>query len=238
MTTSSVNTNPSQAIYAQLNQGSSISSSSSSSSSSSTSATSASSLQNEFLTLLTTQLKNQDPTNPLDSAQLTSQLAQISTVDGIQQLNATLQTLLSNMGSSQSMQAASLVGQAVLVPGSTLSLTSNGAVGGLNLSSNADNVVVKVQNANGQTVKTLNLGSMNSGVNEFAWDGTTDSGGTVATGNYTFTIAATQGQNKVTASALAMGSVSSISPGSGTTATTVNVAGLGSYPLSNVMQIF
>src|SRR5664279_439991 len=71
--------------------------------------------QSRFLTLLTAQLKNQDPLNPMDNAQMTSQLAQISTVDGIERLNTTLQSLISDSSNSQTMQAAALVGHGVLV---------------------------------------------------------------------------------------------------------------------------
>lgn len=76
--------------------------------------------QTNFLTLLTTQLKNQDPLNPLDNAQVTSQLAQISTVDGIERLNQTLATMMDGMLGSETMQAAALVGRSVLVPGQHL----------------------------------------------------------------------------------------------------------------------
>src|SRR5512143_4217969 len=79
---------------------------------------------NKFMTLLVTQLKNQDPLNPLDNAQVTSQLAQISTVSGIEKLNTTLQSLLQSTSDSQTTQAAGLVGHVVLVPGSGLQLSS------------------------------------------------------------------------------------------------------------------
>ena len=72
--------------------------------------------------MLTTQLKNQDPLNPLDNAQVTSQLAQISTVDGIERLNQTLTSMMDGMLSSETMQAAALVGRSVLVPGQHMTL--------------------------------------------------------------------------------------------------------------------
>ncbi len=100
-------------------------------SSSSTAKNSVSEAENRFLKLLTTQLKNQDPLNPLDNAQMTSQLAQISTVSGIEKLNATLQTLLDGMSVSQTTLTANLVGHAVLVPGSGLQLASGAAAGGI-----------------------------------------------------------------------------------------------------------
>ncbi|MDP2107925.1 MAG: flagellar hook capping FlgD N-terminal domain-containing protein, partial [Rhodocyclaceae bacterium] len=116
-------------------------------------------IQNRFLTLLTAQLKNQDPTSPMDSAQMTSQLAQISTVDGIERLNATLQKMLGNTADAQAMQAAALVGRGVLVPGSALQLVEGAAVGALELAGPADEVTVTIKDANGLVQRTLNLGA-------------------------------------------------------------------------------
>ena len=77
-------------------------------------------VQDRFLKLLVTQMKNQDPLNPLDNAQVTTQLAQISTVNGIEKLNATIEAMASSFTSGQSLQAATMIGKDVLVPGSTL----------------------------------------------------------------------------------------------------------------------
>ena len=79
--------------------------------------------QTKFLTLLTTQLKNQDPLNPMDNAQMTSQLAQISTVDGIERLNTTLASMMSSTSETQALQMAALVGHGALVDGNNLPLT-------------------------------------------------------------------------------------------------------------------
>lgn len=191
--------------------------------------------QNRFLTLLTTQLKNQDPLNPMDNAQMTSQLAQISTVDGIERLNATLQTLLSGNVDSQAMQAANLVGRHVLVPGSSLSLASGQALGGIEMAAAADEVVVTIKDANGLTVRSINLGSAKAGVFGFAWDGKTDSGATAADGAYKFEVAATQGANKVSATALALGTVSSVNRS--TLGVSLNLGSMGLVTMADVKQI-
>ncbi|MCK7498302.1 MAG: hypothetical protein MZW92_52395 [Comamonadaceae bacterium] len=107
-------------------------------------------LQNRFLTLLTAQIRNQDPLNPLDNSQMTSQLAQISTVDGIERLNATLQALMSNSNESSAVQAAALVGHGVLVPGSGLRLDQGVALGGIELAEPADRVRVSIKDSNGR----------------------------------------------------------------------------------------
>src|SRR4030067_116548 len=86
--------------------------------------------QDRFLTLLVAQLKNQDPLNPMDNAQITTQMAQISTVTGIDKLNETLQALSDSMAMGQSVSATSMIGHGVLVPGSTLNLANGQAIGG------------------------------------------------------------------------------------------------------------
>jgi len=106
-----------------------------------------------FLKLLTTQLQNQDPLNPMDNAQMTSQLAQISTVDGITKLNATLQSMFSSVADSQTLQAAALVNRVVLVPGKGLMLHEKKSAGGVELEGPADRVTVNIADANGLPVR-------------------------------------------------------------------------------------
>ncbi len=102
----------------------------SSSSSSSSSTTTAEDIQNRFLTLLVAQLENQDPLNPLENTELTSQLSQMSTVQGIEQLNTTLSSLVNSLADTQAVQASALIGNTVLVPGANLTLSEGDAFGG------------------------------------------------------------------------------------------------------------
>ena len=129
-------------------------------------------LQDNFLTMLTTQLQNQDPLNPMDNAEMTSQMAQMSTVEGIEKLNTTLNSLVDSIGTSQSMQAASMIGKNVLVPGSTLTLSDGVAYAGVNLPSAADQVTIKIMDSSGNVIQTEALGAHDSGVINIAWDGT------------------------------------------------------------------
>jgi flagellar basal-body rod modification protein FlgD len=170
----------------------------------------AKSQQDRFLTLLTAQLKNQDPLNPLDNAQMTSQLAQISTLDGITKLNQTLQSLLTSATDTQTMQAAGLVGHGVLVAGNALPMSNGAALGGVDLPTGADKVTVTIKDANGLPVRTLDLGALDTGSHNFTWDGKSDSGVAAADGTYSFSVAAMQGGNSITASALQLGVVSSV----------------------------
>ncbi len=191
--------------------------------------------ENRFLTLLTTQLKNQDPLSPMENAELTSQLAQISTVNGVEKLNATLQTLLSGMTETQAMQAASLVNRGVLVPGSSMSLGEQGGIGGLELAASADEVTVTIKDANGLVMRTLNLGAQESGVHPFVWDGKTDSGEAAALGNYSYSVNAKRGTESSTATALAYGLVQAVTRNG--SSLSLDVGTLGAFTMTDVKQI-
>lgn len=199
-------------------------------------ASTAADTQDRFLKLLTTQLKNQDPLNPMDNAQLTSQLAQISTVDGIERLNATLQKLLSNNVDGEALQAAALVGHQVMVEGSALTLTSSGAVGGLELSAAADQVLLTIKDANGLTIKTLDLGNLGAGAHNFAWDGKADSGAQAVNGDYSISLAARRGSEKVEALPLQL--VGVVSVNRSTQGVTLDLGKYGLARMSDIRQIF
>lgn len=190
--------------------------------------------ENRFLTLLTTQLKNQDPLNPMDNAELTSQLAQISTVNGIEKLNASLQTLLAGLGDSQAMEAAALVNHGVLVPGSSLTLGEKGGIGGFELATAADDATVTIKDSNGLVMRTLSLGAQDAGIVPFVWDGKTDSGEQAALGNYSYSIAAKSGTNTSTATALAYGLVQAVTRNNG--GLTLDVGTLGAFTMADVKQ--
>ena len=192
--------------------------------------------EDRFLRLLVTQLKNQDPLNPMDNAQMTSQLAQMSTVSGIEKLNTTLESLMQNLGASQSMEASAMIGKGVMVPGDKLALAEGKeAFGAIKLEADADKVVVKISNAAGQVVQTQDMGAQKSGVINFSWDGKTDQDATAPAGDYKFTVEATQGGKPVTVDALQLGTVSAlVRSGSGFL---LDVGGIGRIDFKEVQQI-
>ena len=121
-------------------------------------------IQDRFLKLLVTQLKNQDPLNPMDNAQLTSQLSQISTVSGIEKLNTTMQSLSDSLFASQSMQATSLIGHSIYAEGSRLGFDgSTPAAGGINLAQAADSVKINVVGPSGNVARRKAAWSVSSG---------------------------------------------------------------------------
>lgn len=191
--------------------------------------------QDRFMTLLVTQMRNQDPLNPLDNAQVTSQLAQLSTVTGIDKLNATVQALMGSYQTSQSLQAASMIGHGVLVPGSNVNLTDSTAIFGVELPDPADSVQVRILDSSGLAVRSIDMGSQNSGLLPMAWDGKTDSGADAADGKYTFEITARRGGERVTATALSFGTVSSVSTNA--QGVKLTLPGIGDVNMADVRQI-
>ena len=193
-------------------------------------------LQDRFLKLLVTQMKNQDPLNPLDNAQVTTQLAQISTVNGIEKLNTTIQAMANSFNASQSMQAAGMIGKDVLVPGSTLHLAAGKGLFGFDLAQAADQVKVKIHDASGREVQVLDLGAQAAGPLALAWDGKTLDGAQAADGAYSFSVSAVRGDHQVDAQTLAFGSVQGVSQGN--QGVRLNVDPLGMVGLPDVKQIF
>ena len=204
-------------------------------STSTTTKTAAEDQQDRFLTLLVTQLKNQDPLNPMDNAQMTSQMAQMSTVSGIEKLNTTLNSLVDNIGTSQSTQAASMIGKGVLVPGSGLTLSDGAAYAGINLESAADQVTLKIMDSSGNVIQTEKLGAHEAGVFNIGWDGKLADETTAPAGNYTFSVEAVQGGNTVTATALQIGTVSALVRSSN--GFLLDLGSLGTVDFSDVQQI-
>ncbi|HXE37059.1 MAG TPA: flagellar hook assembly protein FlgD [Azonexus sp.] len=191
--------------------------------------------ENKFLTLLMTQIKNQDPLNPLDNAQVTTQLAQLNTVNGIEKLNATLSTLLEGYNETQTMQAAGIIGKNVMVAGNNLPLTSGQAVGGASLDSKADKVTLTVKDASGKVVQTEELGAKDAGSFYFAWDGKDADGNVMKDGNYTFSVEASAAGKKVTSTAMQIGTVSAVVRSNN--GFLLDLGALGDVALKDVQQI-
>jgi flagellar basal-body rod modification protein FlgD len=189
--------------------------------------------QSRFLSLLVAQMKNQDPLNPLDNAQVTSQMAQLSTVEGIESMNSSLAALAASMGASQMGQAANLIGRTVLVPGDTVS--PQGIVG-FDLPRPVDQVTVDIVDAKGTTVRSLTLGPREEGVNVVAWDGLNSAGAAAPAGEYQFKVKAVQAGQDVKSESLHLGTVGSVSQnGKGVQ---LNLAGNTTVGYGEVRQIF
>lgn len=225
-TTNAASANSAAAIFSAING---------SSSTSKTTGSATADMETTFLTLLTTQLKNQDPMNPLNNAEMTSQLAQINTVNGVEKLNATLTKLLSAYDNAQAMQSSALIGRGVLVAGDNLTLSSGTAGGGIKLDSAADQVTINVLDGSGNVIQSQNLGARSAGIFSFVWDGKNDAGKQVSDGAYKFSVTATQGSDKVSATALQVGTVNAVTRNNNSFV--LDLGSFGSVKFDDVQQI-
>ena len=199
----------------------------------------------KFMTLLVTQLQNQDPLNPLDNAQVTSQLAQLQTVTGVNKLNTTLESLKSSYQSSEAMQATGLIDHGVLVDGDRVTLVDGKAIMGIELPSDADSVKLVITDAKGNEVQVMNLGALDAGVQPVAWDGVPDPKNldkdgkpvVLPNGNYSFKVVATKGGEEIKeAKALSFDTVTSVTTNSAD-GVKLNLPFKGTVKLSDIKQV-
>jgi flagellar basal-body rod modification protein FlgD len=185
------------------------------------------------------QLKNQDPTSPVDSNTFLTQLAQLSQVQGINTLNTSFSTLSSSLTSSQAMQASSLLGHKALVNSTTANLTSGGTVtGAVTVPQTTSSVVLSIADSTGTVVQNVYLGAQAAGQASFSWDGTETNGSAAPAGTYTLSAAYAGQTNSSTAATTAVnGTVESVSMGAGSSGMTLNVSGVGSVAFSALQQI-
>lgn len=193
----------------------------------------------DFLTLMLAQLKNQDPTNPVDSSTFLTQLSELSEVQGITQLNTSFTALSNSLSSSQALQASSLLGHQALVASSTATLPTNGATitGAVSVPQTSSSVTVNVTNSAGVLVQQVNLGAQSSGLANFTWNGTEGDGSQAPAGQYTLSANVDGVASGTAIPTYVNGTVQSVTMGAGSTGLTLNIAGLGSVPFTSVMQI-
>lgn len=190
--------------------------------------------ESDFLTLLTTQLENQDPLNPQSPSDLAAELAQFSTASGVQTLNTAF-----NSGSG--MQAAGLVGRNVAVAGNTMVLGANGsAQGAFSLSAAAKDVTVTVANSAGSIIGTIDLGAMAAGNQSFGWNGQDANGAALPAGNYVYAVNAVPASSgaTVTATPFAVVPVTSVVLGGQSGPMLDLGGGLQPVPLSSIKEVF
>ena len=193
--------------------------------------------QADFLKLMTAQMQNQDPFNPVDNTQMVAQMAQFSSLAGITDMSTTLKSIADKLGATSVADATGYVGKTVLTPGNTAyPLTTGGLAGAVELDGQASDVTVTISDANGATLKTVDLGAQDAGTVDYSWDGTTDGGADAGSGPYTVSVLAQNSGTTVAARNLVWAPVSSVSlPASGDP--TLNVAGIGTVALSAVRQV-
>jgi len=190
-------------------------------------------LQGSFLTLLVAQLKNQDPTNPMQNNELTTQLAQISTVSGIEKLNTTLGSISGQLDNNASLQASTLIGHGVMIPGTTvLAGKETTTPFGVELQQAADKVTATITDKAGVVVRTIDIGALKAGVHSFNWDGTLTDGTAAPDGSYNVAISASNGATQLVAQPLQFALVQGVTRGSNG-----NLLDLGTYGTTTLDEV-
>lgn len=175
-------------------------------------------LNDNFMTMMVAQLQNQDPLKPMNNSEMVSQLAQINTLNGIEDLNETLHGIGSQIDAGRALEAAGLIGQGVLVPGERVLVGRDGEGNvtttpfGMELDEPAENVRVTITDGAGQVVRRYDIGAVDAGVSSFQWDGETDQGSFAPDGAYNIRLEATQGDKQLSIDALNYAMVNAVTP--------------------------
>lgn len=194
--------------------------------------------QEDFLKLMTTQLKNQDPTKPMDNSAFLGQIAQFSSVTGIQEMQASVKQLVETLSSNQTMQAASLVGKTVVASADSMLYDGeNGVQGGVELTDAADNVVIGIYDQSGQLVRKMELGSQRSGTVPFTWDGIMTNGEAAPAGAYQLRAESIVDGKAVAIDTLVAEPIAAVNMASGGKALSLTLAGGSNISMSDVKQI-
>ncbi|AZF22886.1 flagellar hook assembly protein FlgD [Pseudomonas sp. R3-52-08] len=193
-----------------------------------------------FLQLLVTQLKNQNPLSPQDNGAFVAQLAQFSSLEGINTLNDSVNNISSNFSSSQALQASSLVGRSIITQtDKALVDTSKSMTGSVAVTAATGNVSVKITDKDGNVVRTLDLGAQSAGTSDFIWDGKNEAGEVAPAGTYTFAASTKNDKGDAVALATSLPAiVTSVTLSKTGGEMLLNLAGgMGSVKLSQIQTI-
>lgn len=191
----------------------------------------------DFLTLMTTQLKNQDPLKPLEGTEFVSQLAQFGSVSGIQSMQKSIESLSSSLRSTQMMNGTTMVGHDVLAAADSFTYTAGSGVSGqIDVPSGTQSMQIRITDSTGALVRQIEVNPQ-SGTNTFTWDGTRADGSAVASGDYDIEAVANVGGTSESLEVLMAGHVSSVTIDSTGTDLTLNTTSLGPVSMNNVRSV-
>lgn len=195
--------------------------------------------QEDFFSLLTEQLANQDPTKPVDNDQMVAQMTNFTMAEGITDLNTKFEAFSQSMTSNQALQASSLIGQKVLLPGNVAPLTENsdGVSGVIINEKTAQNLEISIENAAGEVVRTIPIGTQAPGNIEFNWNGKDASGNDLPPGNYTVKAQGTVAGDETAIPTAINRQVASVSLAGSNQGIILNLSGDQSVKLDDVIQI-
>jgi len=194
--------------------------------------------QDDFFSLLSQQLAYQDPFKPVDNSEMIAQMASFTTAEGITKMGNEFAGVKDVLNSSQALEASSLVGKKVLIPGNETYISQGEAsAGSITTETGAYNTLVSIENSTGSVVRTMDLGDIGAGNQRFDWDGLDSNGDPVPEGRYTFNAHGTvngSGEELATAS---YAHVQSVSLGGGTAGVHLNLKGLGGIELTDAIEV-
>ncbi len=194
--------------------------------------------QDEFFQLMVAQLTNQDPLKPLESNEFLGQVAQFSTVTGVQDMHRAIADLSASFQSNQALQASTMVGRDVLVPGNRTLLGADGTMkAAAELPGSTGALSASIYDAGGQLVRQLSLGAHDEGLVEFTWDGLTDGGQQAPPGSYSIALTASFNNETHAVESLVAAKVESVTLGKAGTGMQLNLAGLGPVDTGLVRQL-
>jgi flagellar basal-body rod modification protein FlgD len=194
--------------------------------------------QTEFLELMTAQLRFQDPLAPMENGEFLAQMAQFGTVSGINDLNASFNSMSAGLQGNQALQASTMVGRNVLVPGNDAVLGTEGGIhAAVELEQAASKVIINVEDNLGQLVHRIDLGRQQPGLHEFEWNGINSDGTRVSAGSYNITAEVHQGNEISAGEMLTTVQVESVTLGQGGQDLTLTVSGLGDISMSQIRKI-
>ncbi|MCW8275571.1 flagellar hook assembly protein FlgD [Pseudomonas sp. PCH199] len=191
-----------------------------------------------FLQLLVTQLKNQNPLEPQGNSEFVAQMAQFSSLEGITNLNSTVSGIAGTFGSSQALQASSLVGRSVIAPGDkSVMQQGKSLTGSIAIPQSVASTSLKITDKDGKVVRTIELADQKAGNASFTWDGKNDAGNPVESGTYTFAANSTIDGQSVALVTNLPATVNSVTISQTGGELMLNLAGLSSVALSKVQTI-
>jgi flagellar basal-body rod modification protein FlgD len=203
--------------------------------------------QEDFMTLMMAQMKHQDPLKPMDNTQFVSQMAQFSSLEGLKDMKDSFATLATTLQSAQALQASSMVGRSVLIPGNATELPATGEMhGGVDVPAETEQLNVKILDGNGQLVKTIELGKRAEGLAAFNWDGIINKADSKVPGSveqkakpgkYSIQAEMMVDGKAQAVSTLVTDKVNSVSLGKGNQGVTLNLSISGSKLLADVREI-
>lgn len=192
----------------------------------------------DFLALMTAQLKNQDPLKPLEGTEFVAQLAQFGAVSGIQDMQSSIESLSTSLRSNQVMNGTTLVGHDVLAAADSFTLTAGVPISGqVDVPAGATGLELRITDSSGQVVRHVKVIPTAGSTNSFTWDGMDDSGVAAPSGQYDIEAVSTVGNAHESLDVMLAGRVASVTIDAAGTGLTLNTTSLGSLSMSNVRRV-